>query len=439
MLLLGSGAAAVPAAGQDAPELLTLERAIDLATSGNRLAKIAALDETKAAAAGSALHAQRWPKLDFKVLEGGFVTPFALSFKQGAFGTYPATGPIPFTDLHVSAPRSLATGIVFTAVQPLTQLRKITMGEKLFALEHDLDAEKTREQRQSVVADVKRAYYALLQTRAGQVAVAQALTQLEELERVVGQYLERQVVLESDLLAVRTERARAEQTRLTLRNQEQTLKERLNELMGRPLTTAFEVGALPDLPAADTDVEAAVASARRARPALRQAELNVQRAEQDLALQKQDRLPDLSLVFGHLSLLNVDVLPTNVSGVAAVFSWEPFDWGRRNEETAQRAATLEQARLARDEAAAQIELDVRAKARRLGEARELLRVDGLARETAAERLRVATERYRTESSLLRDVLEAQTVLARATQEYQQALGAFWTARADFEQAIGDQP
>jgi outer membrane protein TolC len=37
------------------------------------------------------------------------------------------------------------------------------------------------------------------------------------------------------------------------------------------------------------------------------------------------------------------------------------------------------------------------------------------------------------------VLEAQTAMARATQEYEQALGAFWTARADLEQAIGDQP
>ena len=69
----------------------------------------------------------------------------------------------------------------------------------------------------------------------------------------------------------------------------------------------------------------------------------------------------------------------------------------------------------------------------------MLRVARLARETAAERLRVTTERYRVESALLRDVLEAQTALARATQEYEQAVGAFWTARADFEQAIGDQP
>ena len=79
------------------------------------------------------------------------------------------------------------------------------------------------------------------------------------------------------------------------------------------------------------------------------------------------------------------------------------------------------------------------KARKASEARQFLRVTQLARDTAAERLRVTTERYRVESTLLRDVLEAQTAMARATQEYEQALGAFWTARADLEQAIGDQP
>ena len=29
-------------------------------------------------------------------------------------------------------------------------------------------------------------------------------------------------------------------------------------------------------------------------------------------------------------------------------------------------------------------------------------------------------------------------MAHAAQPYQQALGTFWTARADFDQAVGDQ-
>jgi hypothetical protein len=36
------------------------------------------------------------------------------------------------------------------------------------------------------------------------------------------------------------------------------------------------------------------------------------------------------------------------------------------------------------------------------------------------------------------VLQAQTVSANADYEYQKALLAFWTAKADFEKAIGEE-
>ena len=425
--------------GQTSAEPLTLDRAIEQATTANRLTQIAALEERKATAAGDALHAQRGPRIDVKTLVGGFLSPLDFSFRQGAFGTYPATGPIPFQDIKVASPRSLGTAVLLTAIQPITQLKTISMGEKLYALQRDLDVEKTREQRLAIVGDVRRTYYGLLQTRAGLVAIGQALAQIEELERVVGQYVERQVALEAERLTVQTERARTEQSRMVLRNQEQTLKERLNLLMGRSLSAPVDVGPLPEALPTAMGVDAAVAAARQARPAIRQAAINVARAEQDLALKRRERTPDVSLAFGLVRLFNVDVLPPTTAAASVVFSWQPLDWGKRKHEAAQRGFTLEQARLARQEAEAQVELDVRVKARKAAEAREMLRVAQLARDTAAERLRVATERYRVESTLLRDVLEAQTAMARATQEYEQALGAFWTARADLEQAIGDQP
>jgi hypothetical protein len=80
---------------------------------------------------------------------------------------YPSTGPIPFGDVSVDSPRRLGTAILFTAVQPVTQLRKLAHGETLLKLDGDIAAERTRERRQAVVADVRRAYYGLQQTRAG--------------------------------------------------------------------------------------------------------------------------------------------------------------------------------------------------------------------------------------------------------------------------------
>jgi outer membrane protein TolC len=40
------------------------------------------------------------------------------------------------------------------------------------------------------------------------------------------------------------------------------------------------------------------------------------------------------------------------------------------------------------------------------------------------------------AALLSDVLQTQATLADADYQYQQALLAYWTARADYEKAIG---
>jgi outer membrane protein TolC len=66
-----------------------------------------------------------------------------------------------------------------------------------------------------------------------------------------------------------------------------------------------------------------------------------------------------------------------------------------------------------------------------------LRVSQLHQEAAREKLRVATNKYAQEAVLYKDVLQTQAGLADASNRYQQALLAFWTARADFEKAIGE--
>ena len=52
-------------------------------------------------------------------------------------------------------------------------------------------------------------------------------------------------------------------------------------------------------------------------------------------------------------------------------------------------------------------------------------------------VQLVTYKYRLDAVLLKDVLQAQTVLANSDYDYQKALLAFWTAKADFEKAIGE--
>jgi outer membrane protein TolC len=82
-------------------------------------------------------------------------------------------------------------------------------------------------------------------------------------------------------------------------------------------------------------------------------------------------------------------------------------------------------------------MEVNGQFRKLQEACQLLRIARLSQDTAAANVKVAAHKYRVQAVLLKDVLQAQTALADADNEYQKALLSFWTAKADFEKAMGE--
>jgi outer membrane protein len=118
--------------------------------------------------------------------------------------------------------------------------------------------------------------------------------------------------------------------------------------------------------------------------------------------------------------------------------WEPFDWGRRGHELAAKDRTLEQARLAVRDVEDRTVLEINSRFRTLSEKRALLKVAQMAQTTAVEKLRVKTNQYQLQAVLLSDVLQTRAELADANDRYQQALLGFWTAKADYDLAIGEE-
>ena len=108
-----------------------------------------------------------------------------------------------------------------------------------------------------------------------------------------------------------------------------------------------------------------------------------------------------------------------------------------HEELATKTYTANQARLAVREAEDRAVLDVNVRFRKMTEMRAQLNVAKIAQESAREKLRVKTNQYQIQAALLSDVLHLRADRADADDRYQQALSAFWTAKADFEQATGE--
>jgi outer membrane protein TolC len=133
----------------------------------------------------------------------------------------------------------------------------------------------------------------------------------------------------------------------------------------------------------------------------------------------------------------VDVLPRNFASVGLEAKWEPWDWGRRGQQVQAKQFTLEQSQEQLRETKTQVLLDVNNRFRKLAESRARLGVVEAQRDAAQEKLRVVTNRFRVEASLLRDLYQQEAALASADQEYAQAVSVFWTAKAEFEKSLGE--
>jgi outer membrane protein TolC len=435
---IGAFLMASPAAAQAPAPLLTLDDAIAQGIANSRLLKVAALDVDKADDELAALRARRLPTFDVTTLNGTLVAPLDFTFLQGAFGVFPQIGPVPGIDTRIRTDPRLVSLLSVQVGQPLTQLRKIALGERALAVGRRIAEEGVRREEQAVVHDVKRLYYGIIHAQSAIRANQEALALYRELDRIMDEYVAREVVLEGDALQVETALARHEQTGLVLHNTTTSLKEQLNVLLGRDISTDFSVSdALGDAEP-DISIAAAQALAVEQRPEVRDAHLKVEQAEYALRLAKEAFVPEISVAFGYVGFYNFEVLPRHVVAVGVQGSWEPWDWGRRKAEAGANARTVEQAKLGVLEAESRVKVDVAARARGMQEARAMLRVADLGRQTAAERLRVALEHFRLQASTERQVLEAQAADAEATLQYQQALADFWTARADFEKALGER-
>ena len=430
------------AAAQPAPvaitQRLTLDRAIQLAVENNRQIQTAALQLQKANEDVEVARTHRLPVFDIQGQAAQLLTPVDFAFPQGAFGEFPGVGPIPATDTDVSVPRQLTYYFSSQVSQPITQLFRIGLGIDSARATSAIEQEHLNAQRLSVTNSVKRLYFAILQSESALDSTEQALALYRELDRTLEVRVAQKVALRADSLDVQFRLAKEELTRTTYQNTLASQKEQLNQLLGRDVRTDFVVEPVTELSIAEVDVDAARTRALENRPDLREARLKVEQADLDRRLKKADRIPELSVAVSYSSYFNIDVMPTNLATAGLQLKWEPFDWGRKGHELAAKTHNVTQARLAVRDTEDRIIVDVNNRFRTLSEKRALLNVARMAQATSREKLRVKTNQYQVQAALLPDVLQLRTEQASSDDQYQQALLAFWTAKADFENAIGEE-
>src|SRR5262245_56314463 len=188
---------------QATAEVLTLDEAIALALRDNRQVKNAALEVYKFPDRLAAARTRRLPEFKFNALGSQLLSSLDFKFEQGVFGSYPNGAPNPATDSVISTPRRPTFVLAGQINQPLSQLYSIGLKLKQLGVGREIAERQTEAQRQAVVNNVKRTYYAILQTQIGLRTIEETIKLYRELDRVTGEYVVQKVALKADELEVK--------------------------------------------------------------------------------------------------------------------------------------------------------------------------------------------------------------------------------------------
>ena len=413
---------------------LTLDQAIELALQNNHAIKIAEFGVSRAEEDISAAKTSRLPSLHMYTLVSGNLAKNDIKIPNPAANQFPGLGPF----FLLTQERKPSAVFAVTAAEPLTQQYRIGLRIKLERVSSEIAQAKLRQQKNETIDQVKKSYYAILQTRSALNSVEEAVKSYQELNKVTGDYVVQQIALKADYLVVQTRLAQAQYEQLDLSSRLATQKEQLNSLLGREVGSDFEVTDASPFISIDADLPAARKIALEHRPELQQARLTVEQANLARRIKKSEYIPDVSAGFTYVTPRNFpSVVPREFANVGVIVSWEFFDWGRKKHQLAEIDDTIAQAKNGLKETEDQVLIEVGDKLRKLKLTSQALRVAKLTEDAAKENLRVSTGQYKFQAVMLSDVLKSQASLAEATNGYQRALLTFWTAKAEFEKALGE--
>jgi outer membrane protein TolC len=437
LLAMALGAAVIR--GEEEPaKSLTLEEAVLLARLHNRELKQAGLEIHKQQEAFSEAKTQLYPRFDTYFLASELLTPLDFTITSGALGTFPATGPIPAKDSKIHTPARPVAITSVTATQPVTQLLRIDLSIKQQKLGVELNQQSYFIREQDLVNEVRRGYYAILQSQSEIESQRALLVYLDELQQLTGRRLQQQAVLKADSLHIAAQRSKASYQLIVIQDALADQKEALNRLLGRDLQTEFAVEMVPSSLPGESSLPQARAFAIGKRPEIKVETIKKEKAELDTRIEKTRYIPDISIQANYLTAPNISFLPQNVGAVGVLLTWQPWDWGQKRHNIAQKIDAEKQAQLSIDSVRDQVLQEADSTFRRLREARELLLAAQAARDAENEKLRNDMDAYSNQSILLSDLLQQHSAVASAEDQYRQSLLAFWKARADFERALGEE-
>jgi outer membrane protein len=394
-----------------AENALTLEETQSLANSQNRDVQRAVLEVSRSQANLRSVMATRYPKLITLAFVGQQVTNLD------------------------GYPRNLA--LFPGALQPVTQQYRLGLQVREAAVALDIARQQLRLVKQRTVADVKKSYLGIVALKSAVEAREQLVAFLKELQKYVGEEVKRGQALPVDLQVVTATYARADYELDRDRDDLITNIQTLNRLLGRPPKTPIEVADVAIAPNPNITEESSIATALNERPEITQARLSVKQFSLKEKIELSKYIPDIS--FGALGTFSHNIspfLPKNFISIGFAGYWEPWDWGRRIQNSKVSERQMQQSRILLSDLTDSVSIEADNARRFLKVATKEIEAGALGESSAKEELRVTSKRYKAGSALLKDVMESAATYSKAIAENINAKTDYVGAQVELDRALG---
>ena len=348
--------------------------------------------------------------------------------------------PSPITNLTIGTQDNYTWSL--DARQPLFTGGRLEANYEISRL--GLDASKQEEMGtvQDIVLEVQRSYFTILKAKRLVGVAKQSVEQFVAQKDLAKNFYEVGLVPRNDYLQAEVRLADGTQSLVRAENRLEEVHARFNTVLRRPISTPVAVVDVLDYKPYGKDFDECLQAAMNNRPEIQVFALKAEQAGKKVKVVESEFYPSVNLVgsyqrYGDSADLNGSAYrnPENWT-VAAVATWDLWEWGRTKYSRDASVSQEKQAVNALTNVKDQVALEVKNAWLAVKEAEKLIAVTRTSIEQAEENYRITQERYREQVSRMTDVLDALTLLTYARASYSNALSDYQISLAGLERAMG---
>ena len=334
------------------------------------------------------------------------------------------------------------TGVGVSAALPLDINKRIGLAAEMARYGFDIRFLSLTNEAQSLIYNVKNAYYNYLRAEAAREVSEKAVDAAKRLLQETESRYKAGAVPKYDFTAAQVDAENQNQGLIRAETNVDLARIAFNNVLGIDPTSAtavekVNVDVSDKIPGLNESIETAFANS----PLMKLAEDDVKLAETNIKFAKAQKKPSLALTAGYNYYFRdyVQTGSNNVFQAGIMASMPLFERGSIKADIAKAQVNAEDAKTSMDRMKLNVSSAVQTAVYNMSEAYTRIKSNEASVSLAEESLRLANIRYREDIGTLVEVLNAETLLTTARTNEVNALYDYAVAKAAYEQATATQP